>query len=269
MIAGLDDYSDEELLREVLERPREAHVPYADLHEIVRPGWQQCITPSFFRGGLNSVDLAVLDHLDDAVIDAVIDATIAEYDALAIRFRWNIGPDSRPHDLAARLEARGLTPRRVLLLAAAIADLEVEAPPDATIAVEPVDEHNLAAHAAVVAAGWDVAPEPLIAYERAVIAHRIRHLAALNQSFLATIDGAPVGAANAICFPRSLYLMGAVVLPAHRGRGVYRALIAARLDLARTRGVALATCQALADTSAPILTRMGFVTIAEQQSFSR
>jgi GNAT superfamily N-acetyltransferase len=264
MIAGMKD---DELLQEVLERPREAHVPYADLREVVRPGWQQCITPSFFRGGLNSVDLAVLDHLEEADVDAVIDATIAEYDALGIRFRWNVGPDSRPHDLAARLAARGLQARRVLLLAAAIADLEAETPRD--VVVEPVDEHNLATYAAVVAAGWDVAPEPLIAYEHAVVAHRARNPTSLNQSFLATIAGEPAGAANAICFPRSLYLMGAVVLPAYRGRGVYRALIASRLQLARARGVGLATCQALVDTSAPILARMGFVTVAEQLAFAR
>ncbi|HEY0134661.1 MAG TPA: GNAT family N-acetyltransferase [Nannocystis sp.] len=264
MIAG---YNHDELLQEVLVRPREAHVPYADLREVVRPGWHQIVTPSFFGGGLNGVDLAVLDHLDHATADAVIDATIAEYDALGIRFRWEIGPDSRPRDLAARLEARGLTSKRVLLLAAAIADLDIEAPPD--VVVEPVGEHNLASFVSVVAAGWGMVPDPLIAYERAVVAHRSTNSTTLHQSFLATIDGEPAGAANAVCFPRSLYLMGAVVLPAHRGRGVYRSLIAARLHLARARGVGLATSQALADTSAPILARMGFVTVAEQLSFAR
>lgn len=264
MLPGLPDYTDDDLLREVLERPRRAFVPFDDLREVVRPGWRQCITPSFHRGGLNSVDLAVMD---DADADAVIDATIAEYDALGIRFRWNVGPDSRPLDLAARLERRGLQSRRVLLLAAAIADLTSDPTPGIT--VEPVDEHNLAAYAGVVAAGWDVAPEPLIAYERAVLRHHATPQGTLHQTFLAMLDGEPAGAANGICFPRSLYLMGAVVLPQHRGRGVYRALIAARLAVARTRGVGLATCQALAGTSAPILGRMGFVTVAEELSFAR
>jgi len=264
MLPGLPDYSDAELLAEVLERPRRAFVPFDDLREVVRPGWRQCITPSFFRGGFNSVDLAVMT---DADADAAIDATIAEYDALGIRFRWNVGPDSRPLDLAARLERRGLQSRRALLLAAAIADLDLEAPPGVT--VETVEDHNLTAFAGVVAGGWDVAQEPLIAYEHAVQRHHAAPRDTLHRSFLATIDGEPAGAANGICFPRSLYLMGAVVLPQHRGRGVYRSLIAARLALARARGVRLATCQALADTSAPILTRMGFVTIAEEQSFAR
>jgi len=264
MLPGLPDYSDAELLAEVLERPRQAFVPFDDLREVVRPGWRQCITPSFFRGGFNSVDLAVTT---EAEADAIIDATIAEYDALGIRFRWNVGPDSRPLDLAARLERRGLQSRRALLLAAAVADLDLEPSPGVT--VEIVDDHNLTAFAGVVAGGWDVAQEPLIAYEHAVQRYHATPRATLHRSFLATLDGEPAGAANGICFPRSLYLMGAVVLPQHRGRGVYRSLIAARLALARTRGVRLATCQALADTSAPILTRMGFVTIAEELSFAR
>ena len=264
MLPGLPDYSDAELLTEVLERPRQAFVPYDDLRATRRPGWLQLTTPSFHRGGLNNVELAVLDEHE---ADAVIDATIAEYDALGIRFRWTVGPDSRPLDLPARLERRGLKPTRVLLLAAAVADLAAEAP--ANVVVESVDEHNLAAYAGVVAAGWGVEAGPLIAYERAVQAHRARVQDTDYRSFLATIDGEPVGAASGICFPRSLYLMGAVVLPAYRKRGVYQAARRRACAVARARGVRLATCQAMADTSAPILGRMGFVQISEQLSLSR
>ncbi len=262
---ALRDYTAAEILHETLARPRDAHVAHADLREVVRPGWHQCITPSFHRGGLNSIDLAVLS---EAEADTVIDAAIAEYDALAIRFRWNVGPDSRPLDLAARLERRGLTAHRVLLLAAAITDLDLSPAPD--VEVHAVNEHNLEAYADVVAAGWNVAAAPLLAYERSVLAHRAAGSpGAHHQSFLATVAGTPVGAANGCCFPRSLYLMGAVVLPAFRGRGVYRSLIAARLLMARDRGIRLATCQALAATSAPILTGHGFVVVGEQLAFTR
>ena len=72
-----------------------------------------------------------------------------------------------------------------------------------------------------------------------------------------------------MCFERSAYLVGGVVLPAFRGRGVYRALIAARLRHARAAGVAVVTTQARAATSAPILARLGFVALVECESFSR
>ena len=258
MIAG---YTAEELLAEALLAPREAHVEFADIQDITRPGWSQRITPSFRSGGLNGVDLAVLAEHE---ADAVIDATIAEYDRQGIRFRWTVGPDSRTLDLGARLERRGLHGKRVLLMAAATAEVRPGEPaPDIT--VEPVTAANVEVYAGVVGEGWGVDPAPLLAYERAVLAAP----GAPACSFLAALDGRPVGAANAMFFARSGYLMGAVVLPAGRGRGAYRALVAARLRALAARGLPLVTSQALADTSAPLLGRMGFVPVGEVMSYAR
>jgi GNAT superfamily N-acetyltransferase len=55
------------------------------------------------------------------------------------------------------------------------------------------------------------------------------------------------------------YLIGGVVLPELRGRGVYRALVRARLEAVRGR-LSLATTHAREATSAPILERLGFRT---------
>jgi GNAT superfamily N-acetyltransferase len=73
-------------------------------------------------------------------------------------------------------------------------------------------------------------------------------------------SGRPIGTAGSVFFSRSVYLIGAVVLASSRGRGTYRALVSARLRHAAARGVPLATCHARAETSAPILTRLGFTT---------
>jgi GNAT superfamily N-acetyltransferase len=58
--------------------------------------------------------------------------------------------------------------------------------------------------------------------------------------------------------PRSAYLMGAVVVPEQRGRGLYRALVASRLRAAARHGCTLATSHARASTSHPILKRLDF-----------
>lgn len=257
MLAGL---TDDEVLREALASPRDAHVDYHDIRVVRRPGWSQRITPSFARGGFNSVDLAVLDPAD---ADEIIAATIAEYDALGIRFRWTVGPDSAPHDLGERLRRRGLKPTPVALMAADIADIPVHPAPD--VDVEPLTQGNLATYADTVAAGWDADPAPLLAYERA----RLQGGDTRHPAYLARIAGTPVAAANTALFARSAYLMGAVVLPTYRGRGVYRALIAARLRDVAAAGLRLVTTQALATTSAPILARLGFVTVAEIASYAR
>ena len=59
-------------------------------------------------------------------------------------------------------------------------------------------------------------------------------------------------------------MWGGAVLPAHRGRGVYRALIVARLHDARRRGASLGLVHAETATSSPLLQRMGFRKFGER-----
>ena len=136
MLAGL---TREELLDEAVVRTRDSFVPFADMRVVRRPGWSQLITPLFRQGGFNEVSLA---RLDPAQADAVIAATIAEYDALGIRFRWTVGPDSAPPDLGARLAAHGLVRQRVVVMAAAIDAVLAALPVDPTIRAWFVDDDN-------------------------------------------------------------------------------------------------------------------------------
>jgi len=61
-------------------------------------------------------------------------------------------------------------------------------------------------------------------------------------------------------------LFGGVTLPAHRGRGLYRATVARRAELARERGYRWLYVDAL-PTSRPILERLGFVAITTTTPF--
>lgn len=240
---------DPALLHEVLDASRRAFVPMPDTRVIERPGWMQLVTPSLPQGGLNEVCLAVLSADE---LDAVVDETIAGYRALGIRFRWTIGPDSAPAELEAALVARGLRAETTWAVARPIADPRPDAAPDVTI--EPVDEGNIEAFTEVMARGWEMDPAPLLALHRRVLG-RARERLPMQ---LARVDGEPAGAAAVSLQQRTAYLMGAVVLPKLRGRGLYRALVAERLRLAARRGCTLATSNARASTSHPILARLGF-----------
>lgn len=255
MLAGL---SPDEVRHEAVVKPRYARGTYLDIRVVERPGWYQLITPSFRHGGFNEVAFARL-AADDA--DAVIDATIAEYAALGLRFRWIVTPDCRPLDLPERLARRGLVPDRCVAMAAAVADLQIPAADDVEIA--RVDRHNLERYIDVVSLGWGADPVPLLAYHRAVLDADDPRC----QCFLAIRDGLPAGGAALWIFPRSVYLLGAVVLPAHRSRGVYRSLLAARLRHAAAAGIGLVTTQARVGTSAPILARLGFDRLCELPVF--
>lgn len=250
MIPG---YTREELLHEVLVVPRGARGDYPGSELIDRPDWFQIITPSFRQGGLNEVSFAQID--DD--IDAVIDATLARYESLGLRFRWVITPDTRPADLAERLKRRGMKEERTALMVAALDELRIDPPPDITVSL--VDASNAEAYVATNAAGWDVDPAPMLEFHRHLLATPNNP----NHCFIAEQGGQPVGAANYAALGRSAYFMGGVVLPEFRGRGVYRALLAARLRHAAARGLKLVTTQARLTTSAPILAALGFHKLGE------
>lgn len=250
LLAGL---THDELLHEALVQPRHARADYPDTRVVERPGWFQILTPSFRTGGLNEVAGA---QLSDDEADAVIARTLAEYAAHDIRFRWIVTPDSRPRDLGERLARHGMSVEQVQVMVAAVADLSVEPPPD--IEVVEVGPAELDTYVDTVAAGWSTDPEPLRAYQRFLFAAPGPH-----HCFLALQGGRPVGAANHAAFARSAFFMGAVVLPAHRGRGVYRALLAARLRHVAAAGLRVVTTHARAATSAPILARLGFTTLLE------
>jgi GNAT superfamily N-acetyltransferase len=81
--------------------------------------------------------------------------------------------------------------------------------------------------------------------------------------FLASLAGRPVGTAGYSLVGEVARLWGAAVVPSARGRGVYRALIAARTVDAATRGGTIALVHALADSSR-ILRRLGFRKVGEQ-----
>jgi GNAT superfamily N-acetyltransferase len=233
------------LTEEVMVAPRYAFPRPPDLRVIERPGWLQIVTPSIKTGGCNEV---IYSLLDEAGADAAIDEAIAIYRDLGLQFRWNTGPGSGPPDLGERLARRGLRASWGRGMARTID--EVAAPPDVAL----VDASTLDAFTAVMAEGWASDITAMRALNRHIFAEGRQCM------FLAYADGVPAATAAYVPLERSAYLVGGVVLPAYRGRGLYRALIQARLAHARARGLALATSHARESSSAPILEKLGFET---------
>ena len=63
-------------------------------------------------------------------------------------------------------------------------------------------------------------------------------------------------------------LSGGVVVPAERGRGLYRALLDARLSYAATHGATMALVKGNVVTSAPILRRAGFTSFGQEPIYA-
>ena len=82
-----------------------------------------------------------------------------------------------------------------------------------------------------------------------------------GSTFLAFVDGVPVAAGYASYTPLGLLLFGGATLPSARGRGAYRALVAARAREART-GARRSSSRTPGKMSRPILERLGFTPVA-------
>ena len=244
---------------EVAVVPRRAYLPLPDLEVIERPGWLQLVTPSFKNGGFNEVSFAVLG----ADADAVIDATIAQYRELGCKFRWIVGPDSAPADLGERLARRGLV-RSISHAMIRSTETAVDGADDRAddVTIDRVDGTTIDAFTQAMAEGWSVEPGPLAR------ANELALGGSSHRMYLARVGGEPAATAASVLFERSVYLLGAVVLPRFRRRGLYRALVAARLRDAATAGRTLATSHARAETSAPLLARLGFDTVCTFDVFS-
>lgn len=257
--------SGDERIRLALLAPRGAHLLQPDSQVIERPGWYQVFTPSVPDGALNEV--VRCEALGSAAeADAAIAAEVERHTRAGVPLKWIVGPTVRVPDLGARLEQAGFTTRwaaRAMGTVPALGAIELPA----GVSVEEVrDERARAGWAAVTAAGWGQDPARAHAdAERALAGGR-------HRLFLSRVDGQPAGAAATFLARPDApagYLTGAVVLPAARGRGLYRALVAARLaDLARD-GIPLAVTQARDHSSAPILGRLGWETLFQFQVYLR
>jgi GNAT superfamily N-acetyltransferase len=244
-----------ELVGEVADGPIGAHLLRPDTRVEDAEGWYRLVTPSCRQSSLNEV---VRARVRPHALEAEVDRVLGEYRALGVPHKWVVGPDSDAPGLASALDERRLEAWDVWAMAARPRDVpEVR---DAGLTVLQLDRGDLDTYAAVQARGWDVdGAELLVDLGRAGPGHRF---------FLVTIDGQPVGGAASVHKARSAYLTGAVVLPGARGRGAYRALLAARAVAAAREGLDLLTTHARAHTSGPILERVGFDTVYTYRIFA-
>ncbi|MCA9672366.1 MAG: GNAT family N-acetyltransferase [Myxococcales bacterium] len=254
----------EQRREQALYGPLTLHLARPDTRVIDRrPSWYQIITPSSGES-LNEVILSTLSA-DEA--DAVIARTVAQYDAHGVPFKWSVGYWSAPPDLAARLERAGFVGWDVRGMVCDPSALSL--PFGAGITVEHVaadDTRGLDDFVETMASGWRVSPAELAplraSLERALGQRPQRYLCQL-----ARVDGEPAAVAGLVIAERSGYLTGAVVLDRFRGRGLYRALLGARLQSLRERGLSLAVTQAREATSAPILEHLGFETVFRSRCY--
>jgi GNAT superfamily N-acetyltransferase len=201
-----------------------------------------------------------LDGLTGAEVDELIARQIRVFDERGERFEWKLHGHDRPLDLAERLRTAGFVPEEE--------ETVVIAPVDA-IAGRPRLPHGVSLREVSERADLD----RIAALENEVWGHEHGALAA---SLEAEHDADPQALAIVVAEARDTVvcagwvrfergtefatLWGGSTLPAWRGRGIYRATVAYRANLARHRGLRFMEVDASSD-SRPILERLGFVPV--------
>lgn len=232
---------------------RELHRP--DTRVVERPGWYQIITPSAV-GYLNEVYVSKLAPED---VDAAIDEVVAEHASRpgGAPVKWCVGHWTEPKDFRERLLERGFEPTAVRAMSCST-DLQLEVPSGVTaseVTLEDLDEL-----VAFEVRGWGI-PGDQLATERAMHARALTASPRTAHFFAARVDGAIVASCGTFLRGDFGYLVGGLVATEARGRGIYRALVEARLAFLRARGITLAITHARDATSAPMLEHLGFGTV--------
>lgn len=193
-----------------------------------------------------------------------VDAVLEEVRSLLrergrYRTQWEVGSAAEPEDLVEQLLARGLVKDRDPYAVALVLTNAPPAPPSGLVArrVETFDEY-----AAACAVQWSAfeMPEEDIAEARSRLAEgwpdpvNLRHAVWLDGELVSTGTASPT--------EHGLLLYGGATAAHARGRGAYRALLAARWDEAVSLGTPALITQGGA-MSRPILERLGFERVGE------
>lgn len=201
-------------------------------------------------------DCVIYSQLTEATADAAIEREKAQALPPGRSLEWKVYGHDRPGDLDVRLRNAGFEPdgRETLVVLDLTTDPTETLPPEG-VTIRCVS--NRAGLSDVVAVGIRAFGEDYSSMNDEFLA-RVEHGTVLF--YVAYDAGEPVSAAR-LEMPRSgefAGLYGGGTVPEHRSRGIYRALVDVRARAARERGYRYLTVDA-ADTSLPILRRLGFV----------
>jgi len=240
------------------DREMRVEVEFFDTRREVRPRRSRGTLHVVRHVSLSGPEGAVLyARFDPARIDEVIRAQVARFERIGQGFEWKMFAHDGQPGLKEHLEAHGFTIEET----EAILVLDVAQAPAAPL--EPVshDLRRLSDPGAL---------DDLLVIEQGVwnedftqlvhtLGDELRHDRHGISIYATYVEGQPASCAW-IRYHRASHfasLWGGATLPQYRGRGLYKSLVAARLQEALARGVSYLTVDA-SPMSAPILQRHGF-----------
>jgi hypothetical protein len=211
------------------------------------------------------MNMVLYSHVDEAALDAAIEQQIAYFKPMDQPFEWFVCDHDQPPALRERLVAHGFAPDEQ----AALMVLDLHAPPPALLAPVAAKLRRITSREGL---------EDVIAIEELVWGGdfgwmRMRmgdHLAIPGylSIFVADAEQRPACVGWTYFYPNSQFagLWGGSTVPAYRKRGLYTAVLAARVQEAIARGYRYLTIEA-GPMSRPIVAGHGFQHLATTWSY--
>jgi hypothetical protein len=235
--------------------------------EISYPGMRKETAPGIVRflRPAPGHSFVLYANLGPESVDAAIEAEIEYFMARGLVFDWKVYAHDTPPDLAQRLLARGFDPDDE----DAVMLLDVTQAPPALLAPVQADVRPITTRAGledvrvVLAEVWG--GDFSWIYGR--LGEHLEIPGYLNV-YVAYVDDRPACAAW-VYFPSGCTfagLWGGSTVPAERGRGLYTAVLARRVQEARQRGYRYLTIDA-SPMSRPIVARHGFIQLTSAIQF--
>lgn len=199
--------------------------------------------------------------LGDADADAVIAEQVDCFAARREKFEWKLYDYDRPPDLARRLLVAGFAAEaEESLMVAEVSAVSAQAALPSGVRLLPVTDPAgvgllIEVHERVFGTDHSRLHRSLLA--------QLRDCPEVTAMVVAMAGDEPVCSARIEFLPGTSFasLWGGGTLPSWRGRGIYRALVAYRAQLAAARGYRYLYVDASPD-SEPILARLGFGRLA-------
>jgi len=193
--------------------------------------------------------------------DLAISEQIEHYRRMGSEFEWKYFTHDRPDDLASRLAKQGLipNPEEMVLIH------ETASAPSSDVKVVRVDTPELLETYRKIS-------EEAFGRDQASATQELRESLESGsnqlQGFIAFVGEVATCAGRLYISPKSWFagLYGGGTPAEFRGRGYYRALVAARMTVAKELGVRYALVDSL-PTSQPILKSLGFVRLTDTIPF--
>lgn len=208
----------------------------------------------------------LFSDLTAADAGAVIAEQAAFFRARGAEVEWKVYGHDSPPDLGLRLSAAGFREQESeTLMAFDLAGCSLSAAVPAGVEVRRVvDATDLADMVAATGAAFGRDDE----WRAQAFGPRLND--PTLGLYVAYADGHPVAAGRLVLPPRRSFasVWGGGTVPAYRGRGIYRLLLATRTEEARRRGYRFLTVDAHDTTSRPILERLGFVRLTSVKGWT-